>query len=41
MLEQWYSERRGNAKYKKIKVYTDYQEMIQDRNIDAVYYIHT
>ena len=36
MLEQWYSKKTGKRKYKKIKVYTDYQEMIQDRNIDAV-----
>ena len=36
MLEQWYSEKTGSRRYKKIKVYTDYQEMLQDRNIDAV-----
>ena len=36
LLEQWYSERTGNRRYKKIKVYMDYQEMIQSRDIDAV-----
>ena len=36
LLEQWYSEKTGSRRYKKIKVYTDYQEMLQDGNIDAV-----
>ena len=36
LLEQWHSERTGNRRYKKIKVYMDYQEMIQSRDIDAV-----
>jgi len=36
LLEKWYSEKTGKRKYKKIKVYTDYQEMLQDSNIDAV-----
>jgi predicted dehydrogenase len=36
MLEQWYSEKTGKRKYRKIKVYTSYQEILQDRDIDAV-----
>ena len=36
LLEQWYSEKTGSRKYKKIKVYTRYQEMLRDRDIDAV-----
>src|SRR4030042_3160662 len=36
LLEQWYSEKTGSRRCKKIKVYTDYQEMLKDRNIDAV-----
>lgn len=36
LLEKWYSERTGSRRYKKIKVYTDYQEMLKSRDIDAV-----
>lgn len=36
MLEQWYSEQTDRRKYNKIKVFAEYREMLNDRDIDGV-----
>jgi myo-inositol 2-dehydrogenase/D-chiro-inositol 1-dehydrogenase len=36
MLEQWYSEQTGRKKFNKIKVFSDYREMLNDGDIDGV-----
>ncbi|MCA9731857.1 MAG: Gfo/Idh/MocA family oxidoreductase [Deferribacteres bacterium] len=35
-VENWYAEKRGKKNYVDVKTYTNYQEMLQDKSIDAV-----
>jgi len=36
LLEGWYAEKEENDNYMNVKVYHDYREMLDDKNIDAV-----
>jgi myo-inositol 2-dehydrogenase / D-chiro-inositol 1-dehydrogenase len=36
LIENWYAENKGKKNYIKVKTYEDYQEMLQDKDIDAV-----